>query len=120
MAPDSDRLAVTISSQPSGATGRRKSALANPATEFFTFVFLFAAWPSYEGGEKRTTAKKNRPNVMLLISSASLGVRSIRAAVAYRSFCYEQGCRKVCRKLTFGSFYAGKRILGLVYWTHRY
>jgi hypothetical protein len=30
---------------------------------FFAFAFLFAASPSYEGGEKRTTAKNKRLKV---------------------------------------------------------
>jgi len=30
---------------------------------FFASAFLFAAWPSYEGGEKRTTAKNSEPNI---------------------------------------------------------
>ncbi|MBL7153145.1 MAG: hypothetical protein ISS79_05475 [Phycisphaerae bacterium] len=30
---------------------------------FFAFAFLFAASPSCEGGEKRTTAKNSEPNI---------------------------------------------------------
>jgi len=31
---------------------------------FVTFAFLFAAWPYYEGGEKLTTAKNKKPEVL--------------------------------------------------------
>jgi hypothetical protein len=34
---------------------------------FFTFAFLFTASPSYEGGEKRTTAKNKAEYMALLL-----------------------------------------------------
>jgi len=49
--------------RPLAATKGLKDRLSRIRRMFFTFAFLFAAWPSYEGGEKQTTAKNKGPDL---------------------------------------------------------
>jgi len=50
--------------RPLAATKKIKIGSCESGELFFAFAFLFAAWPSCEGGEKRTTAKNKRPKVL--------------------------------------------------------
>jgi len=49
--------------RPSAATKNLKDGSCEAGELFFAFAFLFVASFSREGGEKRTTAKNNRPEV---------------------------------------------------------
>lgn len=50
----------------------------------FAFAFLFAAWPSYEGGEKRTTAKTQQVQ-RLLEAFQGYGTKELLSSPAYFS-----------------------------------